>query len=78
MGIATIVGLIMYALKRIWGYDYELMEYRERRRADWLRAKQVADRLTATEDHALSDALHPKDPPGGGWWLTNADFDEPD
>lgn len=77
-GISTTVGLIMYALKRIWGYDYELMEYRQRRRAEWLRAKQVADRLAAMEPHALSDALKPKDPPTNGWWLTNADFEEPE
>jgi len=52
------LALLLYGVKRLFGYDLELMTHREKRRAEYLEARQLVKELEHAEE--TEQALNPE------------------
>lgn len=51
------LGVLLYAAMRLWGVDFEFRAHRERKRAEYLAAKRIAEALERAPPPAVSSAL---------------------
>lgn len=71
----TGLGIVLFGLKRLWGFPYEAMAHRQEQRARYLIAKRIADELE-TNPTALDAIFTVKGLTESTWQLTEAELDE--